>query len=137
MNVSNMSQLTRDLESLYSLADDVDDDEEEDTYDYYKGMEAEDEGVGMVRRNRLKTQRRMREDLLLSTLERLQDDPALVLEVMEAKNIRFVVVLDEAGKVAGLTGQKGLMEFIAEHFPGEVMVQRIGTKHYPEEREGA
>jgi hypothetical protein len=26
----------------------------------------------------------MREDLLLSTLERLQDDPALVLEVMEA-----------------------------------------------------
>ncbi len=67
----------------------------------------------------------------------LTDSVEMVLEAMEAKNIRFVVVLDEAGKVAGLTGQKGLMEFIAEHFPGEVMVQRIGTKHYPEEREGA
>ncbi len=60
-----------------------------------------------------------------------------VLAAMEAKNVRFVVVVDDDGKVVGLTGQKGLMEYVAEHFPGEVLVQRVGTKPYPEEREGA
>jgi len=61
----------------------------------------------------------------------------LVLDAMELKNSRFVVVVDADGKVCGLTGQKGMMEYIAEYFPGEVMVQRIGTKPYPDSREGA
>jgi len=61
----------------------------------------------------------------------------MVLEAMEQKNLRFVTVVNDAGEVVGLTGQKGLMEYIAESFPGEVMVQRIGTKKYPEQREGA
>lgn len=60
-----------------------------------------------------------------------------VLAAMEAKNVRFVVVVDDDGAVVGLTGQKGLMEYVAEHFPGEVLVQRVGTKAYPEKREGA
>jgi len=60
-----------------------------------------------------------------------------VLAAMETKNIRFVVVVDEDGAVVGITGQKGLMEYVAEHFPGEVLVQRIGTNAYPEQREGA
>ena len=60
-----------------------------------------------------------------------------VLEAMEAKNHRFVVVVDDDHRVAGLTGQKGLMEYVAEHFPEEVMVQRVGTKPYPVTREGA
>lgn len=60
-----------------------------------------------------------------------------VLEAMEAKNHRFVVVVDADHRVVGLTGQKGLMEYVAEHFPEEVMVQRVGTKPYPATREGA
>ena len=65
------------------------------------------------------------------------DTVDMVLDAMELKNTRFVVVVDSDGKVCGLTGQKGLMEYVAEYFPGEVMVQRIGTKPYPSSREGA
>ncbi|MCA9054708.1 MAG: CBS domain-containing protein [Planctomycetaceae bacterium] len=65
------------------------------------------------------------------------DSIEMVVDAMEAKNARFVVVVDDAGQLAGLTGQKGLMEYVAEHFPGEVMVQRIGTAPYPARREGA
>ena len=68
---------------------------------------------------------------------KISDPIETVLEAMELKKIRFVIVVDEQGKVAGLTGQKGLMEYVAEHFSGEVMVQRVGTKPYPTSREGA
>ncbi len=68
---------------------------------------------------------------------RATDTVETVLEAMETKNSRFVVVLDDDGKPCGLTGQKGLMEYIADYFPGEVMVQRVGTKPIPESREGA
>ena len=65
-------------------------------------------------------------------------DPVdIMLDAMDQKNTRFVVVVEPDGKVCGLTGQKGLMEYIAGYFPGEVMVQRIGTKPYPSSREGA
>lgn len=67
----------------------------------------------------------------------LTDPIETVVEAMELKNHRFVVVVDEHEQVAGLTGQKGLMEYVAEHFPQEVMVQRVGTKPFPEQREGA
>lgn len=57
---------------------------------------------------------------------RLDDPVAQVLEGMELESLRFVCVVDEHGAVAGLAGQKTLMEYVAEHFPGQVMVQRIG-----------
>ena len=60
-----------------------------------------------------------------------------VLEAMELKNIRFLAVVDDDGRITGLTGQKGLMEYVADHFPGQVMVQRVGIKPYMEQREGA
>lgn len=60
-----------------------------------------------------------------------------VLEAMQMKNIRFLCVVDEEGRLVGLTGQKGLMEYVAEHFPGQVMVQRIGGSPYPSQKEGA
>lgn len=65
------------------------------------------------------------------------DSVGILLDAMQANNTRFVVVLDEDKKVCGLTGQKGLMEFIAEHFPKEVMVQNVGNKKLNSEREGA
>ena len=65
------------------------------------------------------------------------DDPvAAVLEALEVKNVRFLSVVDAAGKIAGLTGQKGLMEFVADHFP-QVTVQRVGQSKSMKTREGA
>jgi CBS domain-containing protein len=65
------------------------------------------------------------------------DPIADVLEAMQLKNTRLLCVVDEQGCVVGLTGQRGLMEYVAEHFPGEVMVQRIGQPSYLSDREGA
>jgi len=67
-----------------------------------------------------------------------QNDPiSCVLSALEFSNIRFLIVVDDQGRLAGLTGQKGLMEYVAEHFPRQVIVQRIGGKPYPAQREGA
>ena len=65
------------------------------------------------------------------------DDPvAAVLDALEIKNVRFLSVVDEKGRIAGLTGQKGLMEYVAEHFP-QVPVQRVGQSPSMKAREGA
>ncbi len=67
----------------------------------------------------------------------LTDPISCVLSALEVANIRFLIVVDNAGRLAGLTGQKGLMEYFAEHFPRQVTVQRIGGHPYPLDREGA
>ena len=59
-----------------------------------------------------------------------------VVKAMKVENVRFVVVLDDAGKAIALTGQRGLMEYVAEHYPQQVMVQRVGSKPSAD-REGA
>lgn len=65
------------------------------------------------------------------------DDPIqTVLDAMQANNTRFICVVDADGRVCALTGQKGLMEYVAEHFPRQVMVQRVGSP-YARQREGA
>ncbi len=68
---------------------------------------------------------------------KLNDPISCVLNALETANIRFLIVIDENGQLAGLTGQKGLMEYVADHFPEQVIVHRIGCKPYPVEREGA
>jgi CBS domain-containing protein len=68
---------------------------------------------------------------------KLSDPIEDVLEAMHLKNIRFLCVVDEQGRLAGLAGQKGLMEYVADHFPGDVMVQRIGGAPFSDKREGA
>lgn len=60
-----------------------------------------------------------------------------VLEAMQLKNMRLLCVVDGEDRVVGVTGQRGLMEYVAEHFPGQVMVQRIGLSPYLSDREGA
>jgi CBS domain-containing protein len=67
----------------------------------------------------------------------MHDPISFVLAALEFSNIRFLIVVDDHGRLAGLTGQKGLMEYVAEHFPRQVTVQRIGCKPYLAEREGA
>ena len=67
---------------------------------------------------------------------RLSDPIIAVLEALEFKNVRFLSVVDESGAIVGLTGQKGLMEYIADHFP-QVTVQRVGQSQSMKTREGA
>lgn len=67
----------------------------------------------------------------------LTDPIVYVLDAMQLKNLRFMCVVDAEKRLVGLTGQKGLIEFVADHFPGQVMVQRVGGNPYPAEREGA
>ena len=60
-----------------------------------------------------------------------------VMDLIREHAVRFVCVTDEAGRAVGLTGQKGLAEYIADHFPRQVMAQRLGGKLGQETREGA
>ncbi len=67
-----------------------------------------------------------------------QKDPLFsVIDTIQRRGARFVCVTDEEGRVVAVTGQKGLAEYVADHFPQQVMVQRIGGKLGIETREGA
>ena len=68
---------------------------------------------------------------------RLDDPIAKVIELMESQKVRFLCVVDEQGKAVGVTGQKGVMEFIADHFPRQVKVQRMSSEFFSDQREGA
>lgn len=72
-NVSCMSQSTlKEMESMCSMAGEL------DVTGPYSNVRSEEEHF------RSQNERRIKEDLLLSTLERLQDDNEIVLEVMDA-----------------------------------------------------
>jgi signal-transduction protein with cAMP-binding, CBS, and nucleotidyltransferase domain len=60
-----------------------------------------------------------------------------VWDAIEMQGERFVCVIDDDGRLIGVTGQRGLSEFISESYPREVVVQRIGGKPWIAEREGA
>lgn len=66
----------------------------------------------------------------------LTDPVSIVLEALALKNVRFLSVVDSDGKLVGLTGQKGLMEYVADHFP-QVTVQPVGLNTTMQTREGA
>lgn len=72
-----------------------------------------------------------------SVFVKLTDPITAVWEALMDKGLRFICVLNEDGSVAGMTGQRGMSEYIAEHYPNQVMVQRIGGKPGLETREGA
>ncbi len=62
---------------------------------------------------------------------------AEMARVMQAKQLRFMCVTDASGTAVGLTGQKGLMEYIAEHFPRQIKAQRMKPFLHMDHREGA
>ena len=70
---------------------------------------------------------------------RLDDPIRSVLDAMVSRRVRFVCVTDDDGRVAALTGQKGLLEYMAEYFPTHVqnIVHRVGAEAIPLKREGA
>jgi CBS domain-containing protein len=60
-----------------------------------------------------------------------------VWDAVQHDGHRFVCVTDPDGKLVGLTGQRGLSEYVSEHFPRQVMVNRLGGKGWSDQREGA
>jgi CBS domain-containing protein len=67
-----------------------------------------------------------------------QDDPiSAVWDAVQNKGARFVCVTDKDGKVVGLSGQRGLAEYIADCFAKQITVQRLGETPWMSEREGA
>jgi predicted transcriptional regulator len=60
-----------------------------------------------------------------------------MIRMMQARHLRYMVVVDEHGRAIHLTGQKGLMEFFADHFPRAVKVSPPAEKLHIDQREGA
>jgi CBS domain-containing protein len=67
----------------------------------------------------------------------LRDPLVSVIDTIQRRGARFVCLTDEEGRVVAVTGEKGLAEYVADHFPQQVMVQRVGGKPGLETREGA
>ena len=66
-----------------------------------------------------------------------QTDPiAKIIDQMQDRKLRYVIVVDDDGMPIGLTGQKGVMEYIADHFPRQVKVQMMKSKLHMDQREG-
>jgi predicted transcriptional regulator len=68
---------------------------------------------------------------------RLDDSITRLVQIMQKRKLRYLCVVDGKGKAVGLTGQKGLVEYIADHFPRQVKVQRLRPVLYMQETEGA
>jgi CBS domain-containing protein len=61
-----------------------------------------------------------------------------VINYMRDTSQRFVCVSNpEHNQMVGLTGQKGIMEYIADHFPRAVKSQMMRSKLFMDDREGA
>jgi CBS domain-containing protein len=67
---------------------------------------------------------------------RTTDSIARIVNEMQDRKLRYVLVVDDDGIPVGLTGQKGVMEYIAEHFPRQVKVQTMDSKLHMDQREG-
>ncbi|QDV88843.1 CBS domain-containing protein [Planctomycetes bacterium TBK1r] len=68
---------------------------------------------------------------------RSSDPISRVWDAVERDGLRFVLVTDDEGKLIGVTGQRGIAEYLAERFPQQVLVQRLGNTPWMQQREGA
>lgn len=73
----------------------------------------------------------------LQSCVRLDDPVAAVIDAMQITGVRFVCVVDNDGRIANLTGQRSVMEYITEHFPRQIKSQMMEAKLYMDQREGA
>jgi len=60
-----------------------------------------------------------------------------LIHKLQDYGLRYVTVVDDAGKAIGVLGQKALMDFISEYFPLQVKTQDMEAKVSLEKREGA
>lgn len=60
-----------------------------------------------------------------------------ILDAMEDFDTRFLAVLNNERHVTGITGQKTLIEFVAESFPREILTQDPTGHSVMDQKEGA
>lgn len=65
------------------------------------------------------------------------DPISRVWDAVQTDEARFVCVTDDDGKLIGVTGQRGLAEYLADCFAKVVTVQRLGSTPWMLQREGA
>ena len=68
---------------------------------------------------------------------KLTDPISDVWDAVVHQAARFVCVTDEEGQLVGLTGQRGLAEYVCDCFANQIAVQRLGSTPWMLEREGA
>lgn len=66
---------------------------------------------------------------------KISDPISTILEVMKQRS-RYVCVTDDEGRVVALSGQRGVVEYITDHYPQHVLTQDPGSKPL-DQREGA
>lgn len=67
----------------------------------------------------------------------LSDPVSKIWNAVVHDGLRFVCVTDDENKLVGVTGQRGLAEYMAEYFPQQILVQRLGSTPWMQQREGA
>ena len=60
-----------------------------------------------------------------------------VWEAIQFNDARYVCVTDDEGTLIGLTGQRGIAEYLADCFAQQTTVQRLGSTPWMRQREGA
>lgn len=67
------------------------------------------------------------------------DEPiAKLINILQQKKLRWVCVCDrQTDEPIAITGPKGVMEYVVDHFPRQVLVQSMTSKMHVDEREGA
>jgi CBS domain-containing protein len=60
-----------------------------------------------------------------------------VWDAIQLAGARFVCVTDDDGRLIGITGHRGVAEYLADCFAEQVTVQRLGSTPWMQNREGA
>ncbi len=68
---------------------------------------------------------------------RASDRIAQFVAMMQAHKLRWACVVDDDGKAIGITGLKGLVEYVVENFPRLCLVEPMRSNIAMETREGA
>lgn len=66
-----------------------------------------------------------------------QETIATLIATIHSRGLRWICICDEAGKAIGISGVRGVMEYVTEHHPRSVLVQPLQSKLSVDEREGA
>lgn len=65
------------------------------------------------------------------------DDPIAKVWDAVIEGARFVCVTDNSDQLVGLTGQRGLAEYVCDCYASQIAVQRLGSAPWMLQREGA
>ncbi|MBI1372840.1 MAG: CBS domain-containing protein [Phycisphaera sp.] len=68
---------------------------------------------------------------------RKSESIATLIATMEKHKLRWVCVVDDAGRPVALTGLRGVVEYLVEYFPYKVKMQPLQSRLAIEQREGA